>query len=232
MTRTVAALLLFGISFGYVEAAVVVYLRGIYEPLRQRISPRPPNELFPLITTKQLQDSGPENTRRLITELGREAATILMLGAIALAVTSNPQQWFAAFLVAFGTWDIFFYVFLKLLIGWPASLLTWDLLFLIPLPWVGPVLAPVIVAASFIGCGLFVLYRPIQIGLPHWAAILTGGFIIFVSFLWDYENTTAGGMPNAFAWWVFATGELIALAGFIAAAAGRGSRVSQTQPGY
>src|SRR5260370_7926441 len=91
--------------------------------------------------------------------MGREAATIVMLAAIALAGADNAGQWAAAFAIAFGTWDIAFYAFLKLLLDWPASLLTWDILFLIPIPWVGPVLAPVIVSASMIAAGLWHLRR-------------------------------------------------------------------------
>src|SRR5438477_11145729 len=203
MKRIVIALFLFGITFGYVEASVVVYLRAIYEPLRQSISPRPPNELFPLITPGQLQAAGPENVRRLVTELGREAATILMLAAIGLAVARTFQQWAAAFLIAFGVWDISFYLFLKLLISWPASLYTWDLLFLIPVPWSSPVIAPVLVSLSMIVCGLIALRHPIRIRPLQWCAILAGGVIVVIAFTLDYKNTTAGGVPNPFDWRVF-----------------------------
>ena len=229
MKRTIAALFLFGITFGYVEASVVVYLRAIYEPLRQSISPRPLNELFPLITTRQLQAAGPEHVKRLLTELGREAATILMLAAIGLAVARTFTEWAAAFLIAFGVWDISFYLFLKILIGWPASLFTWDLLFLIPVPWASPVIAPVIVSFTMIVCGLIALRRPIRIRPLEWVAILTGGVIIVIAFTLDYQNTTAGGMPNPFNWLVFILGELIGLAGFFAAALSRGTREFQRQ---
>src|SRR5437588_4392277 len=203
MNRMVIALFLFGITFGYVEASVVVYLRAIYEPLRQSISPRPPNELCPLITTGQLQAAGPEHVRRLLTELGREAATILMLAAVGLAVARTFDEWTASFLIAFGVWDISFYVFLKLLIGWPASLYTWDLLFLIPVPWASPVIAPIIVSLSMIVCGLIALRRPIYLRPLQWSAILAGGIIIVIAFTLDYENTTSGGMPHPFNWVVF-----------------------------
>jgi hypothetical protein len=33
------------------------------------------------------------------------------------------------------------------LIGWPATLMDWDILFMIPLRWWGPVLSPVLIAA-------------------------------------------------------------------------------------
>lgn len=232
MKRIVTALFLFGITFGYVEASVVVYLRAIYEPLRQSISPRPPNELFPLITPQQLQAAGSENVRRLFTELGREAATILMLAAIGLAVARNFHQWAAAFLIAFGVWDISFYMFLRILIGWPASFFTWDLLFLIPVPWASPVIAPIVVSLSMIICGLIAMRHSIRLRALQWSAILAGGVIIVIAFTLDYGNTTAGGMPNPFNWIVFTLGELIGLAGFFSAALHRESRGLQTQPGY
>ena len=70
-----------------------------------------------------------------------------MLAAVALAVARNAAQRAATFVIAFGTWAITFYVFLKVLLGWPASLFTWDILFLIQVSWAGPVLAPVLVSA-------------------------------------------------------------------------------------
>jgi hypothetical protein len=221
MHRIVAALFLFGISFGYLEAAVVTYLRDIYEPIRRQIHPeRPKGELFPLITSRQLQDSGATNNRRLLIELGREASTLIMLASIGLAITRRPHQWVAASLIAFGVWDISFYAFLRLMIDWPQSLLTWDILFLLPVPWVGPVLAPVLVSLSMIGCGLAALSRPISLRAMHWLAIIAGGLVVVVAFCWDFRNTSAGGLPNPFNWPLFAAGELMGLAGF-AAAAGR-----------
>ena len=227
MRRILAALFLFGISFGYVEAAAVAYLRAIYDPIRQQLHPdRPAGDLFPLITLEQLQAKGPENTSRLRIELGREAATMLMLAAAGLAVARGPQQWLAAFLIAFGVWDIFFYAFLRLIIHWPASLLTWDLLFLLPVPWVGPVIAPILVSLSMIICGIVVLRHKIRIRTPHWLAIISGGFVIILAFCWDFRNTSAGGVPNPFNWPVFAAGELAGLAGFLAAF--RASRAPKT----
>jgi hypothetical protein len=214
-----AALVLFGVSFGYVEAAVVAYLRAIYDPLRQRLHPeRPAGDLFPLITPRQLLDSGPENVQRLEIELGREAATLLMLAAAGLAVSRNAQQWVAGTLVAFGVWDISFYAFLRLLIHWPQSLFTWDILFLLPVPWVGPVIAPIIVSLSMIGCGIVVLRRTVHFRAWHWAAILGGGLLVIVACCWDFRNTSAGGVPNPFNWPPFFAGETIGIAGFIAAA--------------
>jgi len=223
MRRAIAALFLFAISFGYVEAAVVVYLRAIYDPVRARLHPeRSPHDLFPLITPQQLADAGPENPRRLLIEIGREAATMVMLGAVALAVASNLHQWIAAFAIAFGVWDICFYAFLKLMIHWPESLSTWDILFLIPLPWVGPIWAPVLVACSMVVCGLISLRAGgIRGRLPHWSGVLTGAVVIIVAFVWDFRNTSAGGLPNPFNWPLFLLGEAIGLSAFLAAAFAR-----------
>jgi hypothetical protein len=223
MRRTVAALFLFGISFGYLEAAVVTYLRDIYDPIRRQVHPgRSPGELFPLITPEQLRNSGAANAKRLLIELGREAATLIMLGSTGLAVSRRPHEWVAASLIAFGVWDISFYVFLRMLIDWPQSLFTWDILFLLPVPWVGPVIAPILVSLSMIGCGLVALRRPISLHASHWMAILTGGLVVVVAFCWDFRNTSAGGLPHPFNWPLFASGELIGLAGFATAAYGPG----------
>lgn len=219
MRRVVAALFLFGISFGYVEAAVVVYLRAIYNPIRARLHPeRKPEDLFPLITPRQLADAGPENPRRLAIEIGREAATMVMLGSVALAVASDVHQWIAAFVIVFGVWDISFYAFLKLFIHWPQSLTTWDILFLIPLPWVGPVWAPMLVALSMMICGLISFSAGgIRGRLPHWAGVLAGAAVIILAFVWDFRNVTAGGLPNPFNWPLFLLGEAIGLGAFLAA---------------
>jgi hypothetical protein len=233
MRRAVAALFLFGISFGYVEAAVVVYLRAIYNPIRARLHPeRGPDDLFPLITQKELADAGPENPRRLAIEVGREAATMVMLGAVALAVARNLHEWIAAFAIAFGVWDIAFYAFLKLMIHWPEKLSTWDILFLIPLPWVGPVWAPVLVALTMIVCGLISLRAGgVRGRLPHWAGVLAGAAVIVIAFVWDFRNTSAGGIPNAFNWPLFFVGELIGLSAFLAAVKPPGFLESRKLPG-
>jgi hypothetical protein len=212
LRRTIAAVLLFGAAFGYLEAAVVSYLRDLHEPARQRFHPgRPPGDLFPLLTLEQVRRSGavPPKTRAI--ETGREAATLVMLAAIALAAARNAGQWAAVFAIAFGTWDITFYVFLKVLLDWPASLFTWDILFLLPVPWAGPVLAPVLVSAAMIGAGIYHLgreagARPVRIGRARWLGIAAGAGVIVVAFALDYQNIMTGGMPREFHWGLFALG--------------------------
>ena len=117
MRRTIAALFLFGISFGYVEAAVVVYLRAHLQSDPRHVTSRPrPERSVPAdhaAATGRTPD--PRTPRRLVIEIGREAATMVMLGSVRPgrgAATST--HWFAAFAVAFGVWDISFYAFLRI----------------------------------------------------------------------------------------------------------------------
>ena len=220
LLRVLAALLLFSISFAFVESAVVLYLRAIYEPMHQRLYPdRGPTDLFPIIRPDQLEAAGPEHLRQLATELAREAATLVMLAAAGLAVAANSRQWVAAFAFAFGVWDICYYAFLKVLLDWPESLATRDLLFLLPLPWVGPVWSPVLVSIAMIIAGVLVLWReaigvPVQFAWPQVTMILGGGSIVITAFCWDWRNIAVGGEPNAFHWPLFAAGLVIGASAF------------------
>src|SRR6185369_12911503 len=86
-------------------------------------------------------------------EIIREAATIVMLMTVGWLAVHNWRARFGYLLIAFGVWDIFYYVFLRILTGWPRTLLDWDVLFLIPLPWWGPVIAPMVIAVLMIAWG-------------------------------------------------------------------------------
>jgi hypothetical protein len=215
--RTTLGLILFGIAFGYVEAAVVVYLRAIHEPVRERVHPGvSPAEVFPLLTFDELRGAAPEQAKLVRVEVAREAATLLMLAGVAW-VAVDRRTWLSAFAVAFGVWDIFYYVFLRLLIGWPASLFTWDVLFLIPAPWAAPVLAPVIVSLSVVAAGMAALKRPVHFKRWHWAGVGCGALAILLSFLWDSPNVLAGGFPHPFFWGLFAAGEAAGFGSFLIA---------------
>ncbi|MGI8960967.1 MAG: hypothetical protein ACR2IV_14630 [Bryobacteraceae bacterium] len=221
--RVVIGLVIFGVAFGYVEAAVVSYLRSMYAPLRAHLYPTvSPGELFPLLTLDQLSAFGSEHTTRLKIELGRELATLAMLASVGLIAARRAREWIAAFVVCFGIWDIAFYLSLKLLLDWPASLFTWDILFLLPVPWVGPVIAPVLVSISMITAGLVVLWReyndrPVYIARSRWAVIILGGAIVVTAFIWDFRNTGMGRSPNPFNWILFLVGELAGVFAFASA---------------
>ena len=211
--RTILSLILFGIAFGYLEAAVVVYLRTLSQPIRLAAG-LPLGELFPLVNVARL---GPY-LRLVKIELAREAATLIMLAAVALAAARTFQGWLAAFSLAFGIWDLAFYASLKVLIGWPESLLTWDLLFLLPVPWSGPVLAPAIVAASLATGGVLGLMRtPSRVGWFSWTLLALGGALLLASFTWDWRQIVNSAVPRQFPWGIFAVGEILGVLGFLRA---------------
>lgn len=127
---------LFAIAMAWVESAVVFDLRTLVD----RIQPYQENPL-PLIGGLGF------------AELVREFATMVMLFTVGWLAGDRWRSRCGYMLLAFGIWDIFYYVFLKVICGWPQSLLDWDILFLLPLPWWGPVLAPVMIAGLMIVWG-------------------------------------------------------------------------------
>jgi hypothetical protein len=103
-------------------------------------------------------------------------------------------------MIAFGVWDIFFYIWLKAALDWPATILDWDILFLIPLPWIGPVLAPVLISAMMIASGLLILRherRGIRFIVPYisWALAVAGCGVILYSFMYDTRATIDLQLP-------------------------------------
>ncbi len=193
-------LTLFSLAFGYIEAAVVVYLRESYFP---------GGFYFPLV---------PIPARLLWTEVIREGATLLLLLSVThLAVPDHAAggagrnlRRFAVFAYCFALWDLVYYLGLKLLLDWPHSLLDWDVLFLIPLPWTGPVLAPVLISLALISAAVLILrlppdqpttFRPID-----WLIETAAGLAIIASFLWNLPALKAQELPRSYPWWLFALG--------------------------
>ncbi|MGB2868264.1 MAG: hypothetical protein WBD36_07425 [Bacteroidota bacterium] len=171
---------LFAVAFAFVESSVVVYLRSIYYP---------DGFAFPLKLMTSFH---------LWVELAREASTIVMLGCVAMVAGTSKWQRLAYFLIAFGVWDIFYYVWLKVLLNWPTSILDWDILFLIPLPWIGPVLAPVLVSIILIAAGFMVLRfalrsESLQVDNKSLALSVAGTFIVLFSFL---RQPDAAALPE------------------------------------
>ncbi|HUX84450.1 MAG TPA: hypothetical protein VMV20_04415 [Chitinophagaceae bacterium] len=216
--KTLLGLALFSTAMGYLESAVVIYLRQLYYPsgFSFPLTPIPPHVA--------------------VVEFFREIATLIMLAGIGWFAGKNRPQRFAYFLFCFGIWDISYYVFLKLLLGWPASVFTWDILFLVPLPWVGPVLAPCIVSLTMILYTLALSWlHHHEPGIGLWRkeriAVWIGSLILIISFLWDYlrylVNHWSAGIvwrpgsdqalfrglgsfkPDWFNWGIFWIGELL-----------------------
>jgi hypothetical protein len=205
LLKNLVALILWAIAFAFVEAAVVEYLRALYYPNDRG------GFQFPLLTAAQIVAMGEEHWRRLLIELSRELCTLIMLTSFGIAAGKNRREAWAYFMIAFGVWDLFFYIWLKLLLDWPASLMTWDLLFLVPLPWVSPVLAPVLVSIALVVCGLVILHyesrnRALRTKWTDWGLLIGSGLVVIISFCWDYANIINGGVPNPFNWWLFLAG--------------------------
>ena len=201
---------------------MVEYLRAIYYPLNKG------GFQFPVLTLEQITALGDESWARLLIELGRELCTLIMLMSIGIVAGRNRREAWAYFVVAFGVWDISFYLWLKLFLNWPPGLMTWDLLFLIPVPWVGPVLAPIMVSLTMILAGVIVLRReskgkPVTARWTDWILMIVGGGIVIISFCWDYENIMNGGLPNPFHWPFFLVGLSIGCGAFVSAARRRNS---------
>lgn len=127
---------IYATAMAWVESAVVFYLRSMIN----RIEPHQPDP-FPVIGGFGW------------VELIREFSTIVMLFAVGALAGRTRRARMGYFAIAFGIWDIFYYVFLKAMCGWPHSLLDWDILFLLPVPWWGPILAPVLISLLMIFWG-------------------------------------------------------------------------------
>ncbi|MCB4792207.1 MAG: hypothetical protein LHV68_10000 [Elusimicrobia bacterium] len=145
---------LFGIAFGYLEASVVVYLRQLFYPSGFSI---PLKLSFPYIIFAKTPFLNPIPLDILLTEIFREVSTMVILFTVAFISGNTWKEKLAFFLLPFGVWDIFYYIFLKLLIGWPPFLFTLDVLFLIPVPWIAPVWMPVLASVLFILTALVLL---------------------------------------------------------------------------
>lgn len=192
---------LFGIAMGYFEAAVVVDLRHILCK---------DGALFPLNVTS--------GTLGLV-EIGREAFSLLMLVSVAALLARNLATGIAWFCLLFGVWDIFYYVFLKIILGWPESLWTMDILFLLPVPWVSPVLAPVIASVTLIGLAIAIIRRYERGGALRrpgalLAAEAAGALVMIVAFCWQWRYILDGGVPYEFPWGLFAVSETMILYAF------------------
>ena len=211
---------IFAIAMGFMESAVVVYLRELYYP---------DGFDFPLNAIGQ--NIG-------ITEILREAATLIMLIIAGIFAGRTKTEKFGFFIYCFAIWDICYYIFLKLLLGWPASFLTWDILFLIPTTWVGPVISPVINSLTMILLAVLISYftnfsSAIKISRIEWILFITGSVVIIISYIEDYLNYmldkfsffelintsninevneyATNYIPLNFAWWIFVIGEMVIL---------------------
>ena len=138
---------IFAAAMGYLEAAVVVYLRELYYPNGFHIYRK---VKFPFIKFGLVEELKPFSKRIFFTELVRELFTIVMLLSFAWLVGSSLSSRIAYFLLAFGVRDIFYYIFLKIILNWPEKWNTTDVFFLLPTPWIGPVWLPILCSVIII----------------------------------------------------------------------------------
>ena len=196
---------IYAVAMGYLEGAAVLYLRTIYggiDPVGPRHSPFSPLPDFVAI------------------EIGREAATMVMLLAVGYLAGYKLGGRVGAFALAFGVWDITYYIFLAVTTGWPASPLANDVLFLLPLPWWGPVIAPILLALLIAIAGAAAMAREAGAGLNvpsriEAATILGGTALCLTAFMADALLALPQGIqatyyvrPGPFPWPLFAAGLL------------------------
>jgi len=200
LTKKIVWVVIFAIAMAFLEAAVVVYLRRLYG-------------ISDLILTVPPFD--PQIAR---IELGRELTTLVMLLSFGWVAGRKLQSRFGFALVAFGIWDIFYYLWLKVFIAWPTTLLDPDLLFLIPLPWWGPVIAPILISLLMIMGGTLAILREeqghgIRFRITEAFVLLAGILAMLYAFMQDAIAILPAGAsilsqlkPSQFNWAVFLAG--------------------------
>ena len=193
-----AMVVVFAVAMAWVESAAVMYLRTLVGRIE-------PYQADPLPVSVGLSQA----------ELIREAATLVMLFAVGWLAGRTWRSRLGYSLVAFGVWDILYYVFLAMIGSWPRSIMDWDVLLLIPLPWWGPVIAPVAIAAMMIVGGTLVSQFdqpdwPIWPGRRTWALNLGGVALGLYVFMADAIRSIPGGveairtvLPTEFNWPLF-----------------------------
>jgi hypothetical protein len=197
LTIRFAIVAVFSVAMAWMESAAVVYLRTLVN----RIEPYQSAPL-PIINSFGA------------TELVREGATLIMLLTVGWLAGTSWKSKLGYFMTAFGIWDIFYYLFLKIIAGWPHSLLDWDVLFLIPLPWWGPVLSPILISLILIAVGNLLTVGEaipsIRAGRLGWTFHLCGIFLalyIFMAHSIEALGKGIGGvveeLPSYFHWPLF-----------------------------
>ena len=189
----------FGIALGYIEGSVVHYLRLHFYP-----------HGFSVYLVNL-------DFHTLIVEIGREIATLAVISSVALLTKGPAFRQLANFIYIFATWDISYYASLFIFEKWPETLLDWDILFLIPVPWYAPVVVPVTI--SILGIIIAVIIRLLfknqkKVICGRVAALLIFCALIswFISFI---LNTPSGHFQKHYEWFLFYLGILFSLSGFV-----------------
>lgn len=213
MLKRLLIAIAFSIAFAYIESAVVVYLRAIFHPNGFDF----PLEVFGIT---------PVARRLLLTEIGREAATLVLILTAAWLFGGSRQERVGYFLLIFAVWDVFYYVWLKVLLNWPASILDWDVLFLIPAVWASPVLYPVLVSLAMFALALAILHfaskgRPLIVRPSDWAGWAAASVLVIASFCLGGAHITEPDYAAHFHPALFALGYGLGIAASVRALARR-----------
>jgi hypothetical protein len=151
-------------------------------------------------------------------ELWREASTLVMIAAMGLLAGRTWWRRAGYAALAFGAWDVFYYVFLRIMTGWPRTLFDWDILFLLPLPWWGPVIAPVSIALLMIVWGTLATQSAGGVTGARWTWVLgwTGIALALAVFMVDAWLALPHGrdavlqvLPTTFNWPLFCVALLL-----------------------
>jgi len=210
MLKRLLIAIAFSIAFAYIESAVVVYLRAIFHPNGFDF----PLEVFGVT---------PVARRLLLTEIGREAATLVLILTAAYLFGRTRQERAAYGLVIFAVWDIFYYVWLKVLLNWPGSIMDWDVLFLIPYVWASPVLYPVLVSLAMFVFAVAILWRtqsrPLIVKKTDWIGWAAASVVVIVSFCLGGTHITEPDYAAHFHPALFGLGYALGVAGCVRALA-------------
>lgn len=180
-TRLISVIL-FAIAMGTLEAICVVYIRQILFPPDGNIT------------------NIPISNFNFTLEAIREAMTIIMLTTTSILAAYNWRTRLAMFFLAFGIWDIFYYIGLKIFLNWPASIMDWDTLFLIPVAWFSPVLVPVLISLYFIFGSIFIIFHEGNGNkLKFNLSVVLLQFIAFIVWFYSFVRNSAMITENGYA---------------------------------
>jgi hypothetical protein len=207
---TALVVLAYAIAMGFLEATVVVYLRAALGLSPAGLVPVADATAFGAFAG---------------VEVARELATLVMIAAVGWLAGRSGLERLAWAAVAFGVWDLVYYLGLRLIIGWPPSVVAWDVLFLSPVPWVAPVWAPLVVSSALTGFGLAGARRlragqPVAVGRGRALAALVGGGLVVTSLLVDTNQVLGVGSSDWTGWPLFWAGMALATASTVSALTG------------
>lgn len=196
----ISSVIIFAMAMGLLEAICVVYIRQIIFPPDGNITNIPITDF------------------NFAVEAIREAMTIIMLTTTSILAAYNVRTRLAMFFLAFGTWDILYYIGLRLFLQWPTSIVDWDTLFLIPVSWYSPVLVPVLISLYFIFGSIFIILHEgngikLRFNFPVVFLQFSAFIVWYYSFIKDSAMISEFGYGNAeYSWTLFFLGFALGVA--------------------